>query len=305
MHRDLLILTSPPASGKTYWISAFHKALDEKSILVISPLRALANECKAKWPDTISVMTPEEWGMKKKYCDVVLIDEFHLFFYWGDSFRFKMWEVFYEIALHSKLMILLTATLSDEMREETVLFSSHFDSILWINHGNQILKYCPELYIKAPSKRWLINQIKTEDLKNGVKLIFCQYRKEVFQLEEELKKLGYECLTCVGGESKFMGEKLMKNSSPDFIISTTVLSHGVNLPVIKKVYVLYEIKNLDFWIQMIARGGRNGETYKVLGLDHPFHLKWRSWKNCLQVLFLTIKFKLSPRSLREGFFISK
>lgn len=283
--QELIILTSPPATGKTYWISKLQEATENDQILVISPLRALADECHEKWGDKILVMTPEEWMGKKTFSSVVIFDEFHLFFYWGDTFRPLMWEVFFEISYSSSQTWLLTATLSEEMKQEISLFSSHFDQIHWLDHGNQILKFKPRRYLKAPSKKWIMSQIENELPGENVKLIFCQYREEVFSYARKLSSLGYSCLTCVGGESKYMAMKLKNNPLPDFIISTTVLSHGVNLPDIKKIYFLYKVNNLDFWIQMTARGGRRGQDYQVFALDVPQGLDWNSWQNYIQILW--------------------
>lgn len=283
--QDLIILTSPPASGKTYWISKLQEVEKTDQILVISPLRALADECREKWGESILVMTPEEWITKKTFRNVVIFDEFHLFFYWGDTFRPVMWEVFFEISLFSTQTWLLTATLSESMKQEICFFTSQFDQILWLDHGNQILKFKPTRYLKAPDKKWIMSQIENEMPEKNVKLIFCQYREEVFAYARKLTKLGYSCLTCVGGESKFMAMKLKAHPSPDFIISTTVLSHGVNLPDIKTIYFLYEVSNLDFWIQMTARGGRRGQDYKVIALDVPQGLEWNSWQNYIQILW--------------------
>ena len=72
---DLIILTSPPASGKTYWISSLVNKLFPQKILVISPLRALADECRSKWEESVFVMTPEEWMSKKVYSEIVIFDE--------------------------------------------------------------------------------------------------------------------------------------------------------------------------------------------------------------------------------------
>lgn len=283
--QDLIILTSPPASGKTYWISKLQEVEKSDQLLVISPLRALADECREKWGESILVMTPEEWLSKKTFRRSVIFDEFHLFFYWGDSFRPLMWEVFFEISLSTTRTWLLTATLSEAMRQEICYFSSQFDRILWLDHGNQILKYKPTSYIKAPDKKWIRSQIENETTGKDVKLVFCQYREEVFSYARRLTSLGFSCLTCVGGESKYMAKKLKNNPSPDFIISTTVLSHGVNLPDIKKIFFLYEVNNLDFWIQMTARGGRRGENYKVIALDVPQGLEWNPWQNYIQILW--------------------
>jgi ATP-dependent DNA helicase RecQ len=294
--QDLIVLTSPPASGKTYWIHSLCKAMKPKGILVISPLRALADECRGRWDDEITVMTPEEWLGKKVFYEIVIFDEFHLFFYWGDSFRPLMWEVFFEISLMTKMTFVLTATLSSQMRQEVSLFSTQFDHILWLNHGNQYLLYKPSLYLKAPSKKWIMNEIESQVKGADVKLIFCKYRNEVLFLEKKLTELGYSCLSCVGGESKFMAEKLKHNPCPDFIVATTVLSHGVNLPDIKKIFFLYEVANLDFWIQMVARGGRRGESFEVYSLEKPWGLIWNPWQNLIHIMRFSLKRKLSHQS---------
>jgi len=239
MTKELLLLTSPPASGKTFWIHSLKHALPNKSFLVVSPLRALADECKKNWGQLISVMTPEEYLGKKGGYDVVIFDEFHLNFYWGDSFRPFMWEAFYEIVENAELTILLTATLTKEMKAEVELFQSHFDRLFWVNCGNQILRTLPHSYIKFPGPSSLLDFLLQERKNTGTKLIFCAYRNEVFAVTASLRKKGFSVIPCIGGESKHMTQRLEECPLPDFIVSTTVLSHGVNLPVIQKIFFLY------------------------------------------------------------------
>jgi ATP-dependent DNA helicase RecQ len=295
--QDLFILTSPPASGKTYWIHSFAKEVFPKKILVISPLRALADECREKWGDEISVMTPEEWLGKRFYSEIVIIDEFHLFFYWGDTFRPIMWEVFFELTSKAQFVCLLTATLSSDIENAVKNFSCHFDSLNWIDCGNLQLKYSPTHYIKAPSRAWIQNQIELEPKGNDVRLIFCEYRNEVLAMEKYLVSLGFSCVSCIGGEARYMKDKLAKLPRPDFIVATTVLSHGVNLPEIQKIFFLYPVKNRDFWIQMVARGGRRGGAYTVYALEKPFGIEWSFTKNFLRVFWETILQKLSIKSI--------
>lgn len=264
------------------------------TFLVVSPLRALADECRLKWGERIKVVTPEEWLTNKTFADVVIFDEFHLYFYWGDTFRPLMWEMFYEVSEFSKLTILLTATLSSEMRDEIRYFETHFDSMFWVDQGNLQLKFSPFRYVKAPSKKWLIEVLASEEKGLNVKLIFCQYREEVFQMEKELLKKGFTCITCVGGESRFMASKLRACPQPDFIISTTVLSHGVNLPTIRKIYFTYKVSNIDFWIQMVARGGRRGDAYEVFALEKPYTIPWNFWMNTFHVLIHSTRKFFSP-----------
>lgn len=291
-YQKLILITSPPATGKTYWIYDFWKESEQSEILVISPLRALADECKSRWPKNIIVMTPEEWMKEKRHFDVVIIDEFHLLFYWGDSFRPLMWEVFFTISFASKIVFGLTATLSPEMIRDVKDFP-HFDEKIWIDCGNQQLKFKPRRYLKISSKKLLLKDIFNK--RKGTSLVFCKYREEVLDLEKKLIRENYSCVSCVGGEASKMKTKLAKTPRPDFIISTTVLSHGVNLPEISQIYFLYELDNLDFWIQMVARGGRKGETFDVYSLEKAYFSDWSGWKNLRWHVGFFMRLKFSGR----------
>lgn len=295
--QDLIILTSPPASGKTYWIETFFSS-GIASLIIVSPLRALRDECQEKWSGAIKVVTPEEWMMKPEQSEVVIFDEFHLHYYWGDTFRPILWEVFYALSSEARLTILLTATLSQEMIQELTSFSCHFEDILWCDFGNQKLKYSPFRYINFPSRKWISDLIVCGPRGKGVNLIFCPYRQEVFEWERILKLLGYKVWSCVGGEARNFKDKMKSEETPDFIVATSVLSHGVNLPSISCIYFLYPLSNIDFWIQMVARGGRRGESYEVFALESPYGIKWNRWINCLAILSLGLKIQFH-QALRE------
>ena len=293
MNCELLILTAPPASGKTHLISSLIEEF-EHPFLFISPLRALANECLAKWGESCLVMTPEEWLTKGQSSRVVILDEFHLYFYWGNSFRPKMWEAFYELVQETELVIFMTATLTEEMREEIKTFSCHFDQMTWVDHGNQRLKNRPHQYYKASSASWMESYLlnHSPQSSSGVNLVFCAYRSEVMKWEKLLKQQGFSVWTCVGGEASAFSLKVQTEKPPQFIVATTVLSHGVNLPNISRIFFLYQVKNLDFWIQMVARGGRKGESFEVFALENPVGIKWSKLFNSLAIARLSLKMKL-------------
>ncbi len=297
---QLLLLTSPPASGKTFWIRSFAEA-SEKEILVISPLRALADECRIHWKEKIQVMTPEEWMLKKIIPDVVIFDEFHLLYYWGDSFRPVLWDVFLTLSLEAKLVIGLTATLSENMREEVGLLSDGFEEILWKDFGNQELKNKPEIYLRLNQN--LIQDFLIHLPVKGTTLVFCEFREEVLEWEKKLGKRGHTVWTCRGGEAGAFGERVRRENPPDFIICTTVLSHGVNLPEIERVFLMYPVENKDFWIQMVARGGRKGEAFRVFALEPPHGLRWDRRNNLCQIgiLRMRILFSIFMDQLQECF----
>lgn len=293
MKSSLIVLTSPPASGKTYWIKSFKDVLFDEPLLVVSPLRALADECKLTWEGKIEIMTPEEWLVSKKTYRNVIFDEFHLYFYWGDSFRSTMWEVFFELSTQCELCILLTATLNESMQLEMVHFKHQFDEMIWYDYGNQKLKFNPKRYFVTPSRNWMMEKILLTSFQTKtVSLLFCAYRSEVFEVAKKLRQAGYRVWTCVGGESKEMSHKMQTESAPHFIVATTVLSHGVNLPKISSLYFLYPLENIDFWIQMVARGGRKGESYEVYALEKPYGLKWSRSINSLAILLISLRMKI-------------
>jgi superfamily II DNA helicase RecQ len=289
---SLILLIAPPASGKTYWIESFKLGLGKKSLLVVSPLRALADECKQKWGDSIRVMTPEEWLLKQEIFEVVIFDEFHLNFYWGDSFRPILWEVFFALSVEASLCVILSATFSDFMLEEIKLFNRNFSEILMCDFGNRQLKYPPKNYYQCPSKYWTQDYLENGPKPAGVTLIFCAYRSEVKNWTEKLQKKGHLVWDCVGGEAKEMKNKMAQGVNPDYIVATSVLSHGVNLPPIATIFFLYPLGNVDFWIQMVARGGRKGEEYRVFALEKPIGIKWNRFSNFLAILGLSFKMKL-------------
>lgn len=290
MLKDLLILTAPPAAGKTHLIGSLLQDLNQIP-LVICPLRALADECQAKWQGQALVMTPEEWLVKKSKSKVIILDEFHLYFYWGDSFRPTMWEAFYQLVDEAELVLLLTATIPENMLREINNFSCHFDRMMWVNHGNQILKNHPLHYVRANCVSFISELIVTIPWKSGVSLIFCAYRCEVLNWERELTHRGYTVWTCLGGEASAFSRKVQRESPPDFIVATTVLSHGVNLPQITRIFFTYKVQNLDFWIQMVARGGRRGENFEVFALENPSGIRWNRLFNSLAILSLSLRMK--------------
>jgi ATP-dependent DNA helicase RecQ len=291
MRSNLLLLTAPPAAGKTFLVQEMMKQIDQR-FLVIAPLRALANECKSNWNDQCDVMTPEEWMVKKIARKVVVIDEFHLLFYWGDTFRERMWQCFYEVVQDAELVLLLTATITSSMRDEMAFFNSQFDQLLWIDCGNQQLKNLPHKYYYFPEKKWFWDNLAVLKPNQGVGLIFCQYRQEVWQWENQLLKLGFNCWSCVGGEAGVFSERVRSQKAPDFIVATTVLSHGVNLPSISRVIFTYPVKNVDFWIQMVARGGRRGERFDVFSVELPVGLSWNRASNFLAIQLIKLKIEI-------------
>ena len=296
-----VLFIAPPGWGKTRMLIKMI-ASSNRSWIFISPLRALANEFYLATVEQIAqtflvqsnqefqelkvknidyrllIVTPEVFKCSKINKDSIFIwDEFHLNYYWGDSFRFSLEELYYEVASAQRPLLKLTATMSREnlrrwKREMQLNYHHH----LCINIANQCLKNNAENYYFYPQwfKKYLWKNLELDLFLNqtGTTLLFCRYRQEVDRVVNEFQNKGHQVLACKGGETKDFATQLARYSDPkrlklDLIVATTAISHGVNLPAIHRIYFSYAVRNRDFWIQMVGRGGRKGENFQVHTMD--------------------------------------
>ena len=312
------LLLAPPAWGKTRLLADLY---DENQIIMIfvSPLRALANEfynrmkkkknaflptgkqvtedldiCLKK-SKGILVVTAEQlserfWrrleGENKKV--LFVFDEFHLFYRWSYDFRPQLFEVLMMVANLSFPILGLSATMEQKILDKWWDdFKTGVEKRYLIDLGNGKLLNLPHkvesfyfLGKTALHRRFLYELAKK---KKGVFLLFCQYRYEVEQMVNLCQRQGFSSIGCVGGEVNLFMEQLNKNHRPDCIISTLCLGHGVNLPEIAGVFINYNIKQRDYWIQMVGRGGRKGEKFMLYHLNKGGHFFRPLWYNfCLK-----------------------
>ena len=310
--RRLTILMAPPGWGKTSLILDLYKS-GNKKVIFVSPLRALANEFyerlkKDKFegcsliqnysevkplfrqfvlarkailivtPELISSMISNELEGSLIGETLIVLDEFHLFFYWGLDFRPVMWEVFMEATNSGYPLLALSATFDQSLIN---FFRSNFknflnfEKIIFINLGNQCLKNKPKKIILFPPKKFPFSKnmlkrrlIRTLRLKGkGILLVFCYRRMEVDALVRELSELGFKALGCKGGEVGAFLEQFTRVKEVDCICTTSALSHGVNLGTVRGVFFTYPVKNKDLWFQMVGRGGRRGEDFEFFGFN--------------------------------------
>lgn len=296
-------LIAPPAWGKTRLILDLLKKRKGHFIFV-SPLRALANEfyeatqkvypnfCLtpgnniketledfSRLPNALLIVTPEQCSenliehisnISRK--GLLIFDEFHLFSYWGESFRPRMREAFIDLCSLEWPSLGLTATMDKNMlhRWEQEL-ALQFEHLYALDVGNQTLINIPQkihLFPRFLFKNALRRRFERElSKRKGTFLYFCRYRNQVDVAVRYYRARGLSVIGCKGGEVALFCDELKRTPNPDCIFATSALSHGVNLPAIEKIFFDGEIKNLDFWIQMVGRGGRKGESYEVFTYD--------------------------------------
>lgn len=312
------LLTAPVASGKTKLVVEFYQDHQFK-VVFVSPLRALANEVYHKLAKQekniflaggeaplVEIMTSFLNSRKgffiatmellsEDFLDacslqnekiIFILDEFHLFYHWGESFRPVLHDRFLAILDTQSPVLGITATMShDLLLKLKDDLNYHYDFWFHIDYGNHKLHREPKkIHYFNQLNPQLFNRTMWQELRlkdtHEIFLVFCSYRSEVDELVARSKRMGLKSLGCVGGEveSFLLGLEAV-GTDLDCIFSTTTLSHGVNLPQIKKVFINYQVKDYDFWLQMVGRGGRLGGEYEVYTMDNFHANKFQILKN--------------------------
>jgi len=310
-NRTLLI--APTGWGKTTLLLGL-LIKSKKTMVFYSPLRALADEFfKRAQEEGVKCFCPQNRkamraGIEHNEFDLLIItyeliddtslgylidqdyfhviDEVHLNLIWGKGFRPILQDVL-DILLHySDSLLMLTATCSNELEQ----YINQTSSLVYsINIKNFALKKSPQNIFTSLNKKELVKNIEMIHQKRT--LVFCQYRKEVEYLTSLFKSKDYHVLGCVSGGVDYFRSMLLKRD-PDFIFATSTLSHGVNLPQIDNIIILYPIENKELWIQMIGRAGRRGEDFNVYQMNLESYeqnsilkglLKWYVFKKLLML----------------------
>ncbi len=299
------LFVAPPAWGKTRMLIDLHHKKQFK-IIFISPLKALAidffcalnkeqnvvmiDSYKGRF-QAVDQIESARYGLliatAEMFDDAIIerlangnylavFDEFHLFYYWGQTFREHLFELLMGVTNCSIPILALSATISDEIFQRWKQdFLVGCDELFVIDIGNQSLKYPPVKINYYILREQLIRRFLwslTQRRKNTI-IFFCAYRFQVDYWVKRCERLGLIALGCKGGEVDFFSDQLRQVGTPDVIFATSALSHGVNLPAISEIYIDYSVGNKDFWIQMVGRGGRRGEQYRLFCRDRYF-LSW-------------------------------
>ncbi len=321
------LFLAPPAWGKTRMIEQIFDE-SEVSMIFVSPLRALALEVYERFKKKKNVLylekasdeqknlrlfmqnqksfliaTPEtlgpQWYLAFESLEqkpLVVLDEFHLYYLWGETFRPLLWESVMAFSNAGVNILALTATMDEQLLKKWKHdFALNFEHLIMINQGNLTLLRPPQrthfyfsLLPKIFRRRFIRDLLQNQE---QTYLYFCSRRHEVDEWLDFCERRGISALGCKGGEVAHFIAELKNNPKPRAIFSTSALSHGVNLPELAKVYISYPIERKDMWLQMVGRGGRKGEVYELFTFD-AFDLKWKEKvKKILWSLLLDLKIK--------------
>lgn len=302
---SLTLFIAPPAWGKTSLL------LDMPGPWIfVAPLRALAEEFAerikaegrkvkilrrrnqkewqsfAKNPQGILVATPETLPSHLpqiivEKC-VLVLDEFHLFQKWGEDFRPLLREQLYAWANLGARILGLSATVDKEQIGEVKRWRQHgFEQIIIIDIGNMRFKNPPKRILNYGKNRTALKRrVYWESRKNhNSGIIFCKSRWQVKLWQEWFELRRIPSLACVGGQVEQFRKNLAKQEKTAWIVTTSALSHGVNLPSFNHVFIDHKPDSHSMWLQMAARGGRKGEAFYL----HAMEMEDNSVKQKLKI----------------------
>lgn len=284
------LLTAPMGWGKTRLIWELLES--DRKIVFVCPLRSIVDELstrdhvinlygadrerrlreffvseKAILVTTVEMFPWEEIDfIIQKYNPLFVLDEFHLFYKWGLDFRPHLYNLFRFLVLADSRTLGITATLPEDVKEQLSYDLKANDITAYmLNLGNFELKHLPDSKVKCAKD--LLKEIffyNCRVYQRGRILIFVRTRKEARELKYKLLSMGIDCSICLGGEVReFVSQEYILKKR--VVIATSALSHGVNLENIRKVFLTYHPPDYLKW-QMIGRGGRFGEGFKVYEL---------------------------------------
>tara|TARA_R110002072_G_scaffold1989_5_gene16562 strand:- start:16480 stop:17514 length:1035 start_codon:yes stop_codon:yes gene_type:complete len=300
---NFTLIMAPPGWGKTSLIiDLLEKSPANRVWVFISPLRALSEEfhervnsqfrswfigstqegnekIKSFRLPQIIILSPEvlqnhwiEKLLEKKEVGFI-IDEVHLFFKWGETFRPKLLDSFYEILSLNLPVIALSATVSDSLKEEIKkMVNDNKGNFEELNFGNFEFMNPPKRELSFGSNdtnkvnRLFLRMVLKKSRKRF--LLFCKTREEVNNWLLIFQQRKISAIGAVGGEVKSFRENLLKQPDVKVIISTSVLGHGVNLPSLDFLFINYHVADYGLWLQMASRAGRRGEDFCLISCKH-------------------------------------
>lgn len=182
------------------------------------------------------------------------------------------------LKLNDKCQIcLFSATMPNEMLDLTNHFISNPYKIL-VNTEELTLEGIKQFYVYVDKES--VKYPVLNDLYNTItvtqSIIYCNTKKKVEKLKEDIDKDGYNA-SCIhsemqGGERKRIMDEFIRGSSR-VLISTDLLSRGIDIQQVSLV-INYDLpKNIESYIHRIGRSGRFGRKGVAINLITRFDIQ--------------------------------
>lgn len=297
---SFICLVSAPASGKTSFLLNLIDTYPSYQWVFVSPLRALADEFRERLENREMIVLTAEKLHQDQYeylffdtNTIFVLDEFHLIYDWGYSFRYPLIDIWYKVSTSKAHALALTATLDHGLITEMYMdINRNYNQGFLLNYGNMQFKNPPRKQYFITQRSWHTDLLYNLIVKKKRVIVFVAYRHQVDRLVSRINLIGVNALGCKGGEvDKFREELALFFDNVQLIVSTSCLSHGVNLPSVDCVFITYTTSE-SFWLQMAARGGRRGEEFDLYSvrtrkpkLSELIHFYFRCLKHRMALCF--------------------